>query len=168
MRPEQRGRRRRSRRRRPFAGRGRRIHSTTFLLQYRARPLTQAAPCRLTLLLSRSPAPEAEAGKQFTSGYWPALDQLARLTEETGEVATELNHIHGTKKKKSSEETKELADELSDVIFTVICIANSHNINLEEAWKKMVDEKTELISSLQDRIIELTKLQTFYQVSIMR
>ena len=79
--------------------------------------------------------------KQFTSGYWPALEQLARLTEETGEVARELNHIHGTKKKKSSEETKELSDELVDVIFTVICLANSHNIDLEEAWKKMVDEK---------------------------
>lgn len=79
--------------------------------------------------------------KENTSGYWPALEQLARLTEETGEVARELNHIHGTKKKKSSEETKELGDELVDVIFTIICIANSHNIDLEEAWKKMVDEK---------------------------
>jgi NTP pyrophosphatase (non-canonical NTP hydrolase) len=79
--------------------------------------------------------------KQFNPPYWPALEQLARLTEETGEVARELNHLHGTKKKKSSEETKELSDELVDVIFTVICLANSHKINLDEAWKKMVDEK---------------------------
>lgn len=79
--------------------------------------------------------------KQFAQGYWPALEQLARLTEETGEVARELNHIHGTKKKKSFEETKELGDELVDVIFTIICIANSHNINLEENWNKMINEK---------------------------
>jgi len=79
--------------------------------------------------------------KEYASGYWPALEQLARLTEETGEVAREINHLHGTKKKKNSEETKELGEELSDVIFTIICIANSHNINLDDFWKKMMDEK---------------------------
>jgi len=79
--------------------------------------------------------------KEYASGYWPALEQLARLTEETGEVAREMNHIHGTKKKKGSEETKELGDELVDVIFTIICIANSHGINLDESWKTMADKK---------------------------
>jgi NTP pyrophosphatase (non-canonical NTP hydrolase) len=79
--------------------------------------------------------------KEYTSGYWPALEQMVRLSEETGEVAREINHLHGTKKKKSSEETKELSDELVDVIFTIICIANSHGINLDEAWKNMVNEK---------------------------
>ena len=79
--------------------------------------------------------------KEHAGGYWPALEQMARLSEETGEVARELNHIHGTKKKKGSEETKELADELVDVIFTAICLANSHNIDLEEAWKKVMKEK---------------------------
>jgi NTP pyrophosphatase (non-canonical NTP hydrolase) len=79
--------------------------------------------------------------KQHGGGYWPALEQLARLTEETGEVARELNHMHGTKKKKSYEDTKTLEDELADVIFTVVCIANSHEISLEDAWRRMVDEK---------------------------
>ncbi len=78
---------------------------------------------------------------QFNPPYWPALEQMARLSEETGEVAREINHLHGTKKKKSSEEIKELSDELVDVIFTVCCIANSHNINLDEAWEKMMDKK---------------------------
>jgi NTP pyrophosphatase (non-canonical NTP hydrolase) len=82
-----------------------------------------------------------EWARQFNPPYWPALEQMARLTEETGEVARELNHIHGTKKKKSSEETKELSDELIDVIFTICCIANSHNIDLDKAWEKMVEEK---------------------------
>jgi len=78
---------------------------------------------------------------QFTPQYWPPLEQLARLTEETGEVARELNHMHGTKKKKESEDTKGLGEELLDVIFTVSCIANSHNINLQEAWDTMMKEK---------------------------
>jgi len=78
---------------------------------------------------------------QFNPPYWPALEQYARLGEEVGELGRELNHLHGTKKKKSSEETKELGDELVDVIFTVICLANSHGISLDDAWRKMVDEK---------------------------
>jgi len=78
---------------------------------------------------------------QFDPKYWPALEQMARLAEETGEVAREINHLHGTKKKKSSEETRELGDELSDVIFTVCCLANSHEINLQEEWDKMMREK---------------------------
>lgn len=66
---------------------------------------------------------------------------LARLTEEIGEVARELNHIHGTKKKKPSEDTKGLGQELSDVLFTVCCIANSHGLNLQEEWERMMKEK---------------------------
>ena len=58
-----------------------------------------------------------------------------------GKMAHWICDEYGTKKKKSSEETKELSDELSDVIFTVCCIANSHGINLDDAWKKMMDEK---------------------------
>ncbi|MBS3079362.1 nucleotide pyrophosphohydrolase [Candidatus Pacearchaeota archaeon] len=82
-----------------------------------------------------------EWANQFDPAYWPALEQLARLTEETGEVAREINHLHGTKKKKSSEETKELSDELVDVIFTICCIANNHKINLDEAWAEMMNKK---------------------------
>ncbi len=79
--------------------------------------------------------------QQFIPPYWPALEQLARLAEETGEVAREINHIHGTKKKKSQEQTKELGQELADVIFTCCCIANNHNIDLEEHWNAMMNEK---------------------------
>ena len=78
---------------------------------------------------------------QFTPQYWPPLEMQARLTEEIGEVARELNHMYGTKKKKSSEDMKSLGQELSDVIFTVCCIANSHKIDLQEEWRRMMDEK---------------------------
>tara|TARA_Y100000310_G_scaffold208423_1_gene209016 strand:+ start:349 stop:663 length:315 start_codon:yes stop_codon:yes gene_type:complete len=78
---------------------------------------------------------------QFDQPYWPPLDMMARLTEETGEVAREINHLYGSKKKKDSESTAELADELIDILFTIICIANGQKINLESAWQKMVNEK---------------------------
>ena len=79
--------------------------------------------------------------KQFNPPYWPALEQFARLAEEVGEVAREINHLYGIKKKKADESQRNLEQELCDVIFTAICIANSHNINLEEEWKKMMGQK---------------------------
>jgi len=78
---------------------------------------------------------------QFEPPYWPQLEMMARLTEETGELAREINHRYGTKKKKASEDKAEVADEIIDVFFTLICIANSQKINLEAAWQKMVEEK---------------------------
>ena len=53
---------------------------------------------------------------QFKIGYWKPHEVLARLTEETGELAREINHIYGPKKKKSTEETKELSNEMADII----------------------------------------------------
>ena len=78
---------------------------------------------------------------QFETPYWPTLEKMARLTEEVGELAREINHLYGTKKKKDSEDKTELADELIDVLFTLICIANDEKINLESAWQRMVDKK---------------------------
>ena len=78
---------------------------------------------------------------QFNPQYWPALEIMARLTEETGEVAREINHIYGTKKKKPAEDKKALGQELVDVIFTISCMANREKINLQEEWKKMMEEK---------------------------
>ena|SRR3989344_7219268 len=78
---------------------------------------------------------------QFNPQYWPALEMMAALSEEAGEVARELSHMYGTKKKKPTEDTKDLGQELSDVLFTICCIANSHNINLQEEWNRMMHEK---------------------------
>jgi NTP pyrophosphatase (non-canonical NTP hydrolase) len=79
---------------------------------------------------------------QFDPQYWPPHEILARLSEETGEVAREINHLHGTKKKKASEDNqKGLEDELCDVLFTVCCMANSQGIDLQETWDKMMKEK---------------------------
>ncbi len=79
--------------------------------------------------------------RQFNPQYWPHLEQLAQLVEETGEVARELNYLYGTKKKKDGEKINDLSSELADVLFTICCIANSNNLSLEEAWNNMIKEK---------------------------
>jgi len=77
---------------------------------------------------------------QYKIGYWQPHEILTRLMEETGELAREVNHIYGPKKKKSTEETKELIDEMGDVIFTLCCLANSKNLDLDEGFKRAMDK----------------------------
>ncbi len=69
---------------------------------------------------------------QFEAGYWPPLANLARLTEEVGELAREINHQHGPKTKKASESEGSIAAELGDILFTVVTLANSMDIDLED------------------------------------
>ena len=78
--------------------------------------------------------------QQFKVPYWQPLEIMTRLTEETGELAREVNHRWGPKKKKTVEEKKELVDEMGDIIFTLCCLANSQNIDLDEAWKRVMDK----------------------------
>jgi len=70
---------------------------------------------------------------RFEEGYFPPLLMLARLTEETGEVARVLAHAHG-KTPKPGEAAGELAEELADLLFVLVSMANSHGIDLEEAF----------------------------------
>jgi NTP pyrophosphatase (non-canonical NTP hydrolase) len=75
---------------------------------------------------------------QYKLGYFKPLEILARLAEEVGEVARELNHMFGPKKKKSMEAKADLEEELGDVIYTVICLANSLGLDLDRSWKKVM------------------------------
>ena len=77
---------------------------------------------------------------QYKLGYFKPLEILARLTEEVGEVARELNHMFGPKKKKPTEEIADLEMELGDVIYTVICLANSLDIDLDRAFEKVMNK----------------------------
>ena len=79
--------------------------------------------------------------KTLGGGYFPIHEQLACLTEEVGEIARVINNQYGTKKKKASEEQKELGNELVDALFAIVCIANSTGINLEQSWQKLVEQK---------------------------
>jgi NTP pyrophosphatase (non-canonical NTP hydrolase) len=71
---------------------------------------------------------------QFKEGYFSPLAMQARLTEEIGELAREVNHFYGEKPKKSNEEEKTMEQEMGDILFVLICFANSLNIDLEEAF----------------------------------
>lgn len=73
---------------------------------------------------------------QFKEGYFSPLSMLARVTEEVGELAREVNHTYGEKPKKASEDANTIEDELGDIIFVMTCFANSLNIDLSEAFEK--------------------------------
>jgi NTP pyrophosphatase (non-canonical NTP hydrolase) len=77
---------------------------------------------------------------QFREGYWPPLSNLARLVEEVGELARELNHRYGHKPKKPEEPEQDLALELADIIFVVIAIANEQKIDLEDAFERVLEK----------------------------
>jgi len=75
---------------------------------------------------------------RFEEGYWHPLSMLARMTEEVGEVAREVNHLYGQKPKKPGEKEGDLALELADLLFIIICFANSLGLDLETAFKEMM------------------------------
>nr|WP_269438057.1 nucleotide pyrophosphohydrolase [Phosphitispora fastidiosa] len=77
---------------------------------------------------------------QFEEGYWHPLSMLARMTEEVGELAREVNHIYGQKTKKAGEKEGSLALELADILFIIICMANSLELDLETAFQEMMEK----------------------------
>ncbi|MDC3133325.1 nucleotide pyrophosphohydrolase [Bacteroidota bacterium] len=74
--------------------------------------------------------------------YFNELTNMAILTEEVGEVARIIARKYGEQSEKKSDENLELADELADVIFVIICLANQTGINLEKAIIKNLVKKT--------------------------
>jgi NTP pyrophosphatase (non-canonical NTP hydrolase) len=75
--------------------------------------------------------------------YFNELTNMAILTEEVGEVARIISREYGEQSKKKSDEGKLLADELADVLFVLICLANQTGINLEDAFLNNLLKKTE-------------------------
>lgn len=75
---------------------------------------------------------------QFKEGYFSPLAMLARLSEEVGELAREVNHRFGEKPKKPEEEDRQLSLELGDILFVLICFANSLDIDLDEAFQAVM------------------------------
>jgi len=78
--------------------------------------------------------------QQFKLPYWPPLSIMAAISEETGELAGELNDRYGGRTKKPTDDTKDIGDEISDVMFALVCLANSHKIDLSESWKRTIDK----------------------------
>jgi NTP pyrophosphatase (non-canonical NTP hydrolase) len=74
--------------------------------------------------------------------YWHPLSQFARLSEEIGEIGRLLNHLYGDKPKKETEAKQELPEEIADAMFALICMANSHDIDLDKAVDAVIAKST--------------------------
>jgi NTP pyrophosphatase (non-canonical NTP hydrolase) len=77
---------------------------------------------------------------QFEEGYFHPLTNLARLAEEVGELAREVNHRFGQKTKKAEEHPGDLGMEMADIIFVLICMANREAIDLQDAFNRMMEK----------------------------
>lgn len=75
--------------------------------------------------------------------YFNELTNMAMLTEEVGEVARIIARRYGEQSEKESDKDKDLGDEMADVLFVLLCLANQTNINLEASLKKNLEKKTQ-------------------------
>lgn len=81
--------------------------------------------------------------KKYGKRYFNELTNMAILTEEVGEVARIMARRYGEQSYKESDKSVDLSDELADVLWVLICIANQTGVNLTEALKKNIEKKTE-------------------------
>ncbi|TPV31972.1 nucleotide pyrophosphohydrolase [Paucihalobacter ruber] len=74
--------------------------------------------------------------------YFNELTNMAQLTEEVGEVARIIARRYGEQSEKDSDKDKDLGEELADVVFVVLCLANQTGIDLQAAFDAKMDKKT--------------------------
>ncbi len=75
--------------------------------------------------------------------YFDELTNMAQLTEEVGEVARIIARRYGEQSEKESDKSKDLGEELADVLFVVLCLANQTGVDLQAAFDKKLQRKTE-------------------------
>lgn len=75
---------------------------------------------------------------QFEEGYFSPLALVARLTEEVGELAREINHTYGEKPKKPTEEVKSIEEEIGDILFVLACLTNSLQLDLSDSFHESI------------------------------
>ncbi len=80
--------------------------------------------------------------KMYGIRYFNELTNLAILTEEVGEVARLIARIYGEQSFKESDKKKDLGDEMADVLWVLICLANQIGIDLTDAFEKNLQKKT--------------------------
>lgn len=95
--------------------------------------------------------------QEYGVRYFNELTNMAMLTEEVGEVARIIARRYGEQSEKESDKAKDLGDEMADVLFVLICLANQTGIDLQEVLKKNLDKKTQRDST---RHINNDKLQS--------
>jgi NTP pyrophosphatase (non-canonical NTP hydrolase) len=94
--------------------------------------------------------------KEYGVRYFNELTNMAILTEEVGEVARIISRKYGEQSEKESDKGKDLGDEMADVLWVLLCLANQCNINLTEAFAANITKKTNRDS---DRHIQNEKLK---------
>ena len=80
--------------------------------------------------------------KEHGVRYFNELTNMAQLTEEVGEVARIIARRYGEQSEKESDKAKDLGEELADVVFVVLCLANQTGVNLQEAFDKKMELKS--------------------------
>ena len=80
--------------------------------------------------------------KKYGVRYFSELTNMAVLTEEVGEVARLISRKYGDQSFKAGESEKDLGDEMADVLWVLICLANQTGVDLTEAFKKNIEKKT--------------------------
>jgi len=80
--------------------------------------------------------------KTYGLRYFSELTNMAILTEEVGEVARIMARKYGEQSFKENEKNKDLADEMADVLWVLLCLANQTGVNLTEAFEKNIEKKT--------------------------
>jgi NTP pyrophosphatase (non-canonical NTP hydrolase) len=80
------------------------------------------------------------AARYWDGAYWPPLANLARLTEEVGEIARAVNQAVGPKRVKADEARAALGGELADALFAMLCLANSLDVDLQAAWDATLEK----------------------------
>ncbi len=81
--------------------------------------------------------------KSYGVRYFGELTNLALLMEETGEMARIIARKYGEQSSKPSDKDNDLADEMADVLFVLICLANQTGVDLEKAFERNLSKKTE-------------------------
>ena len=80
--------------------------------------------------------------KKYGVRYFNELTNMAQLTEEVGEVARIISRVYGEQSSKKNETINDLGEELADVLFVLICLANQTGVDLEKAFDEKLKKKT--------------------------
>jgi len=78
--------------------------------------------------------------EEWHSNYWAPLSSLARLTEEVGELAREINHSYGEKPKKANERQGNISTEMGDILFILAALANSIDVDLDTVFAEVMEK----------------------------
>ena len=89
--------------------------------------------------------------------YFSPLTNMAQLTEEVGEVARIISRKYGEQSEKPSDEGKDLGDELADVLWVVICLANQTGVDLTTAFQRNLEKKTQRDATRHLKNVKLMK-----------